>query len=94
MGDILNMVEGLINDMVSDTSHMNAPTVVKDDNEITAVSKLGKAKPVVIHENNHGNTKLVDPGLKSNNTSWNKRKDDFTNGLTIMMCGIITLIHL
>ena len=55
---------------------------------------MGKAKPVVIHENNHGNTKLVDPGLKSNNTSWNKRKDDFTNGLTIMMCGIITPKHL
>ena len=68
MGDTLNMVEGFINDMVSETSHMDAPTVVEDNNETTTVSKLGKAKPVVVHENNNGAMKLADTGLKSNNT--------------------------
>ena len=61
------MVEGFINDMVSETSHMDTPAVVKGNNETTTVNKLGKVKPVVIHENNHGNTKLVNTGLKSNN---------------------------
>ena len=44
------------------------PTMVKDHNETTMVSKLGKTKPVVVHENNNGAMKLVDTGLKSNNT--------------------------
>ena len=51
MGDTLNMVEWFINDMVLETSHMDAPTMVKDNNKTTTVNKLGKAKPVVVHEN-------------------------------------------
>ena len=68
MGNTLNMAEGFINDMVSETSHMDDPTVVKDNNKTTTVSKLGKVKPVVVHENNNGAMKLADTGLKSNNT--------------------------
>ena len=45
----------------------NVPTVVECINEATKASKLGKAKPVVVHEINHGNTKLTNTGLKSNN---------------------------
>ena len=41
--------------------------MVKGSNETTMASKLGKAKPVVVHGNNHGNTKLADTELKSNN---------------------------
>ena len=61
------MVERLLNDMVSETSHMDAPTVVEDNNKTTTVSKLGKAKPAVVHENNNGAMELADTGLKSNN---------------------------
>ena len=68
MEDTLNMVEGFINDMVSETSHTDAPTVVKDNNEMIAVSKLEKGKPVIVYENNNGAMKLADTGLKSNNT--------------------------
>ena len=57
-------VQGFITDMVGNT---NVPTVVESDNKATAASKLGQAKPVVVHKNNHGNTKLTDTGLKSNN---------------------------
>ena len=57
-------MQGFINDMVGNTY---APTVVEGSNEATVASKLGKAKSVVVHENNHDNTKLVDTGLKSNN---------------------------
>ena len=64
----LNTVKGFINDMVSETSHTDAPTVVKDNNEMTAGSKLGKAKTVVVHENNNATMKIVDTGLKSNTT--------------------------
>ena len=59
-----NTMQGFINDMAGNT---NAPTMVEGSNKTTAASKLGKAKPVVVHENNHGNTKLADTGLKSNN---------------------------
>ena len=62
------MVEGFINDMVSERSPTDAPTVVEDNNKTTAVSKFGKAKPVVVHENNNGAMKPADTGLKSNNT--------------------------
>ena len=46
----LNTVERFINDIVSETGHKDAPTVVENNNETTVVSKLGKAKPVVVHE--------------------------------------------
>ena len=62
------MVEGFINDKVSKTSHIDAPTMVKDNIKTTTVSKFGKAKPVVVHENNNGAMILADTGLKSNNT--------------------------
>ena len=42
MGETLNMMERFIKYMVSEISHMDAPTVVKDNNETTTVSKLGK----------------------------------------------------
>ena len=44
------MMEGFINDMVSETNHMDASTVIEDNYKTTTVSKLGKAKPVVVHE--------------------------------------------
>ena len=62
------MVEEFINDMVSETNHIDTPTVVKDNNETTKASKLRKAKPVVVHKNNNGAMKLADTGLKSDNT--------------------------
>ena len=68
MGDTLNMIEGFINDMVLETSHMEAPTMVEDNNKTNTVSKFGKAKPVVVHENNNDALKLADTGLKANNT--------------------------
>ena len=62
------MVEGFLDDMVSETSHMDDATVVENNNETAMVSKSGKAKPVVVHGNNNGAMKLADTGLKSNNT--------------------------
>ena len=59
-----NTVQGFTNDMIGNT---DAPTLVKGNNEVTAASKLGKAKPVVEHGNNYGNTKLTNTELKSNN---------------------------
>ena len=59
-----NTVQGFINDMVGNTI---VPTVFESSNKATAGSELGKAKSVVVHENNHGNTKLANTGLKSNN---------------------------
>ena len=59
-----NTVQEFINNMVGNT---NFPTAVESGNELTAASKLGKAKPVAVNENNHDNTNLADTGLKSNN---------------------------
>ena len=47
---------------------MDAPTVVENNHKTTAVSRLGKTKPVVVHENKNGAIKLTDTGLKFNNT--------------------------
>ena len=46
---------------------ISTPTMVEDNNKKTTVNKLGKAKPVVVHENNNGAMKLTDTGLKSDN---------------------------
>ena len=46
----------------------DAPTVIEGIIKATAARKLGKAKLVVVHENNRGNTKLTDTELESNNT--------------------------
>ena len=54
--------------MVLEISHMDVSTVVENNNKTTTASKLGKAEPVVVHENNIGTMKLADTGLKSNNT--------------------------
>ena len=63
-----NTVQGFVNDMVSETSNTDIPTVVKDNNKKTVANKLGKAKPVVIHVNNNSNMKLGNTGLKFSNT--------------------------
>ena len=60
-----NTVQGVVNNMIGDTI---VPTMVDSSNKATAASKLGKAKPVVVHKNNHGNTKLTNFELKFNNT--------------------------
>ena len=90
-----NTVQEFINDMVGNT---NVPTVVESCNEVTAASIFGKAKPVAVHENNHGNINLADTGLKSNHTLgahiMEKMKDGSTDGLTNMMCGTITPTNL
>ena len=57
-------VQVFINDMVG---NINDLTVVESGNEATVASKFWKDKPVVVHENNDGNTKLADTELKSNN---------------------------
>ena len=44
----------------------NVPSVVKSSDKATPASKLGKAKPVAVHKNNHGNKNLANTGLKSN----------------------------
>ena len=60
-----NTVQWFINDLVGNA---DAPTVVKGINEATVANKLGKTKPVVVHTINHGNMKLTDTELESNNT--------------------------
>ena len=51
-----NTAQEFTNDMVGNA---DAPTVIKGIVEATPASKLGEAKPVVVHENNRGNTKLT-----------------------------------
>ena len=67
MGKTLNMVEGFINDMVSESSYLEAPTMAKGSNETTAESEMGKLKPVVVHEHNNDGMKRADTGLEPNN---------------------------
>ena len=60
-----NNVQGFTNDMVGNT---DGPNVIEGINKATATNKLGKVKPVVVHEINHGNAKLTNTELESNNT--------------------------
>ena len=46
----------------------NTATVVKNNDKTNTSSKLKKAKPVVVHENNNGSMKLAEAGMESNNT--------------------------
>ena len=57
-------MQGFNNDMVSNTK---VPNMVDSSNEATAASKLKKAKPVVVDENNHSKTKLANTESKLNN---------------------------
>ena len=50
-------MQGFINNMVDNT---NTATVVENNNKTTTISKSGKAKPIVVHENNNGAMKLAD----------------------------------
>ena len=40
--------------------------MAEDNNKMTTLSKLRKAKPVVVYENNNGVMELADTRLKSN----------------------------
>ena len=63
--NVCNMVQEFTNDVVG---NVNALTMIEGINEVTVVSKLRKAKPGVVHEINHGNTKLTNTKFESNNT--------------------------
>ena len=60
-----NTTQEFTNDMVGNADD---PTVIEGIIEATVAVKLGKAKPVVVHEYNYGNTKLTNTELESNNT--------------------------
>ena len=84
--NVCNTVQGFTKDMVGSA---DAPTVIESINKTTMACKLGKAKPTVVHKNNHSNTKLTNTKLKSNNTLgadiMEKKEDGFVNGLTCTM---------
>ena len=51
--------------MVGDTG---SPTVIEGIIDATTTLKLEKAWPVVVNENNRGNTKITNTELESSNT--------------------------
>ena len=53
---------------------MDAPTVVEGSNETTTVSKLGKVKPVVVHENNDHGMKRTDKRIGIQQHPWCPRR--------------------
>ena len=53
--------------MVSESSYLEAPTVVEGSDETTTESEMKKLKPVVVHENNNDGMKCADTGLEPNN---------------------------
>ena len=66
MGNTFNMVEGFINNMVSESSYLGTPTA-EGSNETTTESEIGELKPVVIHENNNDGIKRANTRLEPNN---------------------------
>ena len=67
MGKTLDMVEGFISDMLSESSYLEAPTIVKDSNETTNENEMGDLKPAAVDENNNDGVKRTNTGLKPNN---------------------------
>ena len=92
------MVEGFVSDMVTKSSYLEAPTIVKDSNETTDGNEMGNFKSIVVDENDNNSVKRANTILKPNNNLGarvlEKRKNVFTNELTTMMCGITTSTHL
>jgi len=52
MGKTLDMVAGVISDMLSESSYLEAPTIVEDSNETTNENEMGDLKPAAVDENN------------------------------------------
>lgn len=52
MGKTLDMVAGVISDMLSESSYLKAPTIVEDSNETTNENEMGDLKPAAVDENN------------------------------------------
>ena len=67
MGRTLDMVEGFISDMLSESSYLEAPTIVEDSNETTNENKMGELKPAAVDENNNDDVKQAKTGLEPNN---------------------------
>jgi len=52
MGKTLDMVAGVISDMLSESNYLEAPTIVENSNETTNENEMGDLKPAAVDENN------------------------------------------
>ena len=66
MGKTRNMVEGFINDMVSELSYLEAPVIAKDSNKTTNENEMRKLKSAVVDEDNNDGVKCTNTWLKPN----------------------------
>ena len=89
-GETLNMVEGFINDMLPKSNHLQAPTIVKDNNETINRNEIGDLDPIVWNVP----TLYWKPTTSLVPMSLGEKKNGFTNMLTTMLCEIVTPTHL
>ena len=61
------MVEGYINDITPKSSYLEAPTVVKDNNETTNRNEKRDLNPTAVDESNNNRVKRANTVLKANN---------------------------
>ena len=97
-GKTLNIVEEFTNEILPKSSYLQTPTIIEDSNEITNGHEMGDLKPTAVDEIItivwNVPTLYWKPTTPLVPMSWKKRKSDFTNGLTNIMCGIVTPTHL
>ena len=67
MGKTLDMVEGFISDMLSESSYLEAHTIVENSNETTNENEMGKLKPAAVDQNNNDGVKRASTGLEPDN---------------------------
>ena len=61
------MVKGFISDVLSESSYLEALTIVKDSNETTNENKMRDLKPAATDENNNDGVVRANTGLEPNN---------------------------
>ena len=67
MGKTLNMVEGFINDMLPKSSHLQAPTIVEDNNNTTNRNEVGDLDPTAVDNKVKDNEERFITVLNTNN---------------------------
>ena len=67
MRKTLNMMEKFINDMLLKLSHLQAPTIVKNNNETTNRNAIRDLDPTAVEDNDNNSVEHANTVFKTNN---------------------------
>ena len=93
------MVEGFINDMLSKSSRLQAPTIIRDNNKTININKIEDLDPTAVDDNDNNSVEHANTVLKTNNilgTHVMEEKEEWLYQCpnNYMMYGIVTPTYL